>query len=442
MDFFKLKEHNTNVKTEGIAGVTTFMTMAYIIFFQPMILSQAGMDFGAVMMATILSAVIATLVMGLYANYPIALAPGIGENFVFVYTIVISMGVPWEKALGIVFISGVIFVLLTLFKIREMVVNAVPDSLKKAIAVGIGIYIAFIGLEWGGIIAKDASTGVTLAKLNTNYVAVFVIGLLIMLFLTARKIKGALLWGILSTAIIAIPFGVIQFHGVVSMPPSIAPTFFKLDIIGALRWEYIIPILVLFLLDFFDTIGTLIGVSSHANLLDKKGNLPRAGRALMADAVGTVAGSFLGTSNVTSFIESATGVNEGGRTGLTSVFTAGCFMIAIFFYPIVRAIGGGYLAGGFELYHPVTAPALVVVGSLMIKSIAKINWDDISETIPAYLTFIGIPLTYSIADGMAFGFISYPIMKLFKGKAKEVHPVMWVLFAVFVFRFAARAIIS
>jgi AGZA family xanthine/uracil permease-like MFS transporter len=442
MDFFKLKEHNTTVKTEGIAGVTTFMTMAYIIFFQPMILSQAGMDFGAVMMATILSAVIATLIMGLYANYPIALAPGLGENFVFVYTIVISMGVAWEKALGIVFISGVIFVVLTLFKIREMVVNAVPDSLKKAIAVGIGIFIAFIGLEWGGIIAKDPSTGVTLAKLNANYVAVFVIGLLIMLFLTARKIKGALLLGILSTAIIAIPFGVMQFHGVVSKPPSIAPTFFKLDIIGALRWEYIIPIVILFLLDFFDTIGTLIGVSSHANLLDKNGNLPRAGRALMADAVGTVAGSFLGTSNVTSFIESATGVNEGGRTGLASVFTAGCFMIAIFFYPIVRAIGGGYLVGGFELYHPVTAPALVVVGSLMIKSIAKINWDDITETIPAYLTFIGIPLTYSIADGMAFGFVSYPIMKLFKGKAKEVHPIMWVLFAVFVFRFVAKALIS
>ena len=441
MDFFKLKEHNTSVKTEGIAGVTTFMTMAYIIFFQPMILSQAGMDFGAVMMATILSAVIATLVMGLYANYPIALAPGIGENFVFAFTIVVAMGVAWEKALGIVFISGLIFIILTLFKIREIVVNAVPDSLKRAIAVGIGIYIAFIGLEWGGLIAKSPATGVTLAKLNTNYVAVFLIGLLIMCFLVARKIRGALLWGILSTAIIAIPFGIVKFDGVVSAPPSIAPTFFKLDILGALRWEYIIPILVLFLLDFFDTIGTLIGVSSHADLLDKDGNLPRAGRALMADAIGTVAGSFLGTSNVTSFIESAAGVSEGGRTGLTSVFTAGCFMVAIFFYPIVKAIGGGYAVGG-ELFHPVTAPALVIVGSLMIKSIAKINWDDISETIPAYLTFIGIPLTYSISDGMAFGFISYPIMKVFKGKVKEVHPVMWVLFGVFVFRFIAKAIID
>ncbi len=441
MDFFKLKEHNTNLRTEAIAGVTTFMTMAYIIFFQPMILSQAGMNFGSVMMATILSAVIATLVMGLYANYPIALAPGIGENFVFAFTIVIAMGVAWEKALGIVFVSGLIFVILTLFKIREIIVNAVPDSLKRAIAVGIGIYIAFIGLEWGGIIAKSPATGVTLARLNTNYVAVFIIGLLIICFLTARKVKGALLWGILSTAVIAIPFGIVKFHGVVSAPPSIAPTFFKLDIIGALRFEYIIPILVLFLLDFFDTIGTLIGVSSHANLLDKNGNLPRAGRALMADAVGTVAGSFLGTSNVTSFIESAAGVSEGGRTGLTSVFTAGCFMVAIFFYPIVKAIGGGY-AVGQELFHPVTAPALVIVGSLMIKSIAKINWDDITETIPAYLTFIGIPLTYSITDGMAFGFVSYPIMKVFKGKAKEIHPIMWVLFAVFLFRFVAKALID
>jgi AGZA family xanthine/uracil permease-like MFS transporter len=415
--------------------------MAYIIFFQPMILSQAGMDFGSVMMATILSSVVATLIMGLYANYPIALAPGIGENFVFAFTIVIAMGVAWEKALGIVFISGLIFVILTLFKIRELVVNAVPDSLKRAIAVGIGIYIAFIGLEWGGIIAKSPATGVTLAKLNTNYVAVFIIGLLIMCFLTARKIKGALLWGILSTAIIAIPFGIVKFNGVVSRPPSIAPTFFKLDIIGALRFEYIIPIIVLFLLDFFDTIGTLIGVSSHAGLLDKNGNLPRAGRALMSDAIGTVVGSLFGTSNVTSFIESAAGVSEGGRTGLASVFTAGCFMFAIFFYPIVKAIGGGY-AVGQELFHPVTAPALVIVGSLMIKSIAKIDWDDITETIPAYLTFIGIPLTYSITDGMAFGFVSYPIMKLFKGKAKEIHPIMWVLFAVFLFRFVAKALID
>jgi AGZA family xanthine/uracil permease-like MFS transporter len=441
MNFFKLKEHSTSVKTEGIAGITTFMTMAYIIFFQPMILSQAGMDFGAVMMATILSSVVATLIMGLYANYPIALAPGIGENFVFAFTIVIAMGVTWEKALGIVFISGLIFVILTLFKIRELVVNAVPDSLKRAIAVGIGIYIAFIGLEWGGIIAKSPATGVTLAKLNTNYVAVFIIGLLIICFLTAKKIKGALLWGILSTAIIAIPFGIVKFYGVVSSPPSIAPTFFKLDIIGALRFEYIIPILVLFLLDFFDTIGTLIGVSSHADLLDKDGNLPRAGRALMSDAIGTVVGSLFGTSNVTSFIESAAGVSEGGRTGLTSVFTAGCFFVAMFFYPIVKAIGGGY-AVGQELFHPVTAPALVIVGSLMIKSIAKIDWDDITETIPAYLTFIGIPLTYSITDGMAFGFVSYPIMKLFEGKAKDIHPIMWVLFVVFLFRFVAKALID
>jgi AGZA family xanthine/uracil permease-like MFS transporter len=441
MNFFKLKEHNTSVKTEGIAGVTTFMTMAYIIFFQPMILSQAGMDFGAVMMATILSSVVATLMMGLYANYPIALAPGIGENFVFAFTIVIAMGVAWEKALGIVFISGVIFVVLTLFKIRELIVNAVPDSLKRAIAVGIGIYIAFIGLEWGGIIAKSPATGVTLAKLNTNYIAVFIIGLLIMFFLTARKIKGALLWGILFTSIIGIPFGIVEFHGFVSKPPSIAPTFLKLDIIGALRWEYIIPIAVLFLLDFFDTIGTLIGVSSHADLLDKNGNLPGAGRALMTDAVGTVVGSLFGTSNVTSFIESAAGVSEGGRTGLTSVFTAGCFMVAIFFYPVVKAIGGGY-AVGQELFHPVTAPALVIVGSLMIKSIAKIDWDDITETIPAYLTFIGIPLTYSITDGMAFGFVSYPVIKLFKGKAKEIHPIMWVLFVVFLFRFIAKALID
>ncbi len=433
MDLFNLKEKETSIKTEAVAGITTFMTMSYIIFVQPSVLSQAGMDFGAVMMATIISSVIAIIVMGLYANYPIALAPGMGENFVFAYAIVLGMGVAWNKALGIVFISGVIFIILTLFKIREAVVNGVPSSLKNSIAAGIGIFITFIGMQWAGVIAKSPTTGVTLGELTTNHVLLFFIGLVIMFFLIARKIKGAILWGIIITAIIGIPMGIVKFYGVVSKPPSLSPTFLKLDILGAFRWEYITPIVVLFLLDFFDTVGTLIGVGQHAGFL-KDGKLPRAGKALMADAIGTVAGSLLGTSTVTSYIESAAGVSEGGRTGLANMFTALLFLLAIFFYPVVKAIGGGYLVEEM-VYYPVTSPALVIVGALMMKTVANIKWDDMTEAIPAFLTLIGIPLTYSIPDGMAFGFISYPIMKLFAGRSKEVHPVMWVLFFVFALRF-------
>ncbi len=433
MDFFKLKDKGTSIKTEAVAGITTFMTMSYIIFVQPTVLSQAGMDFGAVMMATILSSVIAILIMGLYANYPIALAPGMGENFLFAYTIILAMGVAWEKALGIVFVSGVIFIILTLFKVRETVVNSIPPSLKSSIAAGIGIFITFIGLQWAGVVAQSPATGVTLGALTTKHVLLFFIGLIVMFLFIARKVKGAILWGIIITALIGIPLGIVKFQGIVSKPPSVAPTFFKLDILGALRWEYITPILVLFLLDFFDTVGTLIGVGQHADLL-REGKLPRAGKALMADAVGTVAGSLLGTSTVTSYIESAAGVSEGGRTGLSNMFTALLFLLAIFFYPVVKAIGGGYLVGDV-VYYPVTAPALVIVGALMIKTVASIKWDDITEAIPAFLTLIGIPLTYSISDGMAFGFISYPIMKLFAGRSREVHPIMWVLFAVFAFRF-------
>jgi len=432
MDFFKLKEHNTSVKTEAVGGVTTFMTMAYIIFVQPVILSQAGMDFGSVMMATIVSSVIAMLIMGLYANYPIALAPGMGENFFFTFTIIIGMGVAWQKALGIVFISGLLFVILTVFKVRESIVNMVPGSLKKSIASGIGIFITFIGLQWAGVIEGNSGTLVTLGSLNTNYTVLFFIGLIILFFLYARKIKGAILWGILITAVIGIPMGIVKFEGIVSAPPSMASTFFKLDILGALHWEYIVPILVLFLLDFFDTVGTLIGVSSHAGLLDKQGNLPRAGRALMADAIGTVAGSLFGTSTVTSYVESATGVSEGGRTGLSNIFTSACFLLAIFFFPLIKAIGGGYQAGE-STFYPVTAPALVLVGALMIKSVAKIKWDDVTEAIPAFLVLVGIPLTYNISHGMALGFVSYPLMKLFSGRVKEVHPIMWVLGVVFAF---------
>ncbi len=421
------------IKREFIAGLTTFMTMSYIIFVQPAVLSAAGMDFGAVTMATILSSAIATILMGVLARYPIALAPAMGENFFFAYTICLGMGVPWDKALGIVFISGVLFVILTLVRAREAVINGVPENIKKAISTGIGLLITFIGLQWSGVIGKSPSTGVTLGNLHTPYVLTFLIGFLITVVLYIKKVKGALLLGIIGGALIGIPLGVVKFSGFVSVPPSIAPTFMKMDVLGVLRWKYITPIVVLFLLDFFDTVGTLIGVGSHAGFI-KDGKLPRAKQALLADSIGTVAGAMLGTSTVTSYIESATGVSAGGRTGLTAIFTALFFLLSMFFYPVVKAIGGGFTSGNIT-YYPVIAPALVMVGVLMMKGVKDIEWDKLEEALPAFLVIVGIPFTYSISDGMAWGFISYPLVKVFSGKYREVHPVMWVLFGVFLLKY-------
>ncbi len=421
------------IKREFIAGLTTFMTMSYIIFVQPAVLSAAGMDFGAVTMATILSSALATILMGVLARYPIALAPAMGENFFFAYTICLGMGVPWDKALGIVFISGVLFVILTLVRAREAVINGVPENIKNAISTGIGLFITFIGLQWSGVIGKSSATGVTLGNLHTPYVLTFLIGFLITIVLYIKKVKGALLLGIIGGALIGIPLGVVKFSGFVSVPPSIAPTFMKMDVLGVLRWKYITPIVVLFLLDFFDTVGTLIGVGSHAGFI-KDGKLPRAKQALLADSIGTVAGAMLGTSTVTSYIESATGVSAGGRTGLTAIFTALFFLLSMFFYPVVKAIGGGFTSGNLT-YYPVIAPALVMVGVLMMKGVKDIEWDKLEEALPAFLVIVGIPFTYSISDGMAWGFISYPLVKIFRGKYMEVHPVMWVLFGVFLLKY-------
>ncbi len=421
------------IKREFIAGLTTFMTMSYIIFVQPAVLSAAGMDFGAVTMATILSSALATILMGVLARYPIALAPAMGENFFFAYTICLGMGVPWDKALGIVFISGVLFVILTLVRAREAVINGVPENIKNAISTGIGLFITFIGLQWSGVIGKSSATGVTLGNLHTPYVLTFLIGFLITIVLYIKKVKGALLLGIIGGALIGIPLGVVKFSGFVSVPPSIAPTFMKMDVLGVLRWKYITPIVVLFLLDFFDTVGTLIGVGSHAGFI-KDGKLPRAKQALLADSIGTVAGAMLGTSTVTSYIESATGVSAGGRTGLTAIFTALFFLLSMFFYPVVKAIGGGFTSGNLT-YYPVIAPALVMVGVLMMKGVKDIEWDKLEEALPAFLVIVGIPFTYSISDGMAWGFISYPLVKVFRGKYREVHPVMWVLFGVFLLKY-------
>ena len=423
-----------DVKTEVIAGITTFMTMAYIIFVQPQVLSAAGMDFDAVMMATILSAFIATLLMATLANYPIALAPGMGENFLFAYTVCLEMGVPWQVALGIVFISGVLFIILTLLRVREAIINAIPSSLKNAIAGGIGVFIAFIGLEWAGIIVDAPGSLVKLGDLRSPPALFFLFGFFLTAILMVKRVKGAILIGILGSALLGAITGWVKFTGFVSKPPSLAPTFLKLNILDALKFEFISITIVFFLLDLFDTVGTLIGIGEQAGFI-KDGKLPRARQALLADAIGTVVGSLLGTSTVTSYIESAAGVSEGGRTGITAMTTAFLFLLASFFAPVVRAIGGGIQIGSVT-YHPFTAPALVIVGVFMLKNVVRINWDDMTEAIPAFLTLLGIPLTFSIATGLSLGFISYTLIKLLSGRGKEVHPVMYVVTAIFILKFA------
>ncbi len=437
---FKLKENKTDFRTELRAGTITFLSMAYIIIVQPAVLSRAGMDTGAVMVATCLSSALATFIMGFYANYPIALAPGMGENFYFAQTLVRQLGIPWQTSLGIVFISGLGFLAITVLKVREAIINAVPRSLKNAIAVGIGLFIGFLGLKEAGIIQMIKAGGdVTLAmgNLHNPGVLLSIFGLLIISFLLARRVKGAIFFGMLITFLVGLPFRIVKFHGIFSSPPSISPTLFKMNLKAALNWEFIVPIIVFFFMDVFDTVGTLIGVSEQAGFIDEKGRLPRAERALFADAIGTVAGAALGTSTVTSYIESATGVAEGGRTGLTSVITGLYFILALFFYPIVKSLAGGYQwKEGAPFVFPITAPVLIIVGAMMFSNIKKVELEDPTEYVPAVLTILGMPLTMSIANGLGFGFISYAILKLLAGKAKEVHPVMYVLALVFILKFA------
>ncbi|MFC1606444.1 NCS2 family permease [Candidatus Latescibacterota bacterium] len=437
---FKISESGSSVRTEILAGMTTFLSMAYIIFLQPAVLSQAGMDFGAVMMATCISSAIACMVMAMLANYPIALAPGMGENFYFVFTVVLGMGIAWESALGAVFISGVIFFILTVLRVREMIIDAIPDSLKNAIPAAIGLFITFIGLTQAGIIIKDPGGGIiSLGNLHAPPTVLSIIGLIIILFFMVRKVRGAMLIGMLITAVIGIFMGVSSYNGIISKPPSIAPTFFKLDITGAFELGFITVLTVFLLMDMLDTIGTLIGVGQSSGLM-VNGKLPRAQRALFADAVGTVAGAVLGTSTVTSYIESTTGVREGGRTGLTAVVVAMLMLLAVFFSPLVSMISGGYplLDGeGNFLYmlYPITAPALILVGSFMAKSLRRCEWDDITEAIPAFVTIVGMPLTFSISHGLAFGFIMYPTLKLLAGRGKEVSWLMYVLGGIFVVKY-------
>ena len=436
---FKLSENKTNIRTELIAGLTSFFTMAYIIFVNPTILSvdfignPTGLDFNAVMIATCLSAAIATFIMGVYANYPIAQAPGMGENFFFVSMIVSisALGVvnAWQVALGIVFISGVLFLIISLFNVREKVMNVISPSVKNGIAAGIGLFIAFLGLQNAKVLTSNPGT---LVQLNGNLVnadiGVFLFGLIVISIFLIKRVKGAIFIGILLSAALSVMLGKVEFTGIVSRPPSIAPTFLKMDLAGVFKsipfQEAISFIIILLFMDVFDTIGTLVGVGEQAGFI-KDNKLPRANRVLMSDAIGTVTGACLGTSTVTSYIESASGVEAGG-TGLTSVFVALFFILAIFFSPLVKMI---------SFFKPITAPALVIVGAMMMRNVRKIDWSEYSESIPAFLIMAGIPLTCSISNGLAFGFISYPVCKIFSGKAKETSWLVYILGVIFLLRY-------
>jgi AGZA family xanthine/uracil permease-like MFS transporter len=421
---FALTANHTTVRTEVVAGITTFMTMAYIVFVQPTVLGAAGMDSGAVLTATCLATALATALMALLANYPIAIAPGMGHNFFFAYSVVIAMKIPWQVALGGVAIAGLLFILTAGIGLRERLITAIPATLKHAIAAGIGLLVASIGLRWAGIIIGSPGTLVTLGNLHERATLLAIAALAITAILIARRVPGAFLWGILLATLAALPLGMARFEGIVGIPPSLSPTFLQLDLAGALSPRMITVVFVFFFLALFDSVGTLVGVASQAGLM-RDGTLPRAREALLADAIGTVAGAALGTSTVTAYIESGAGVAAGGRTGLTSLVTAVLFLLSLFLYPLVRTIGGGFVTGTTTLYPTIAAP-LILVGTMMLGELRHIRWDDATEVIPAFLTIIMMPLAVSITDGVAFGLISYAVLKLATGRAREAHVLVYV----------------
>ncbi|MCD5974406.1 Xanthine/uracil/vitamin C permease [Pseudomonas savastanoi pv. glycinea] len=418
---FQLKAHNTNVRTEILAGVTTFLAMAYILFVNPSILGATGMDKGALFVATCLAAAIGSATMGIIANYPIALAPGMGLNAFFTYTVVLHMGHTWQVALGAVFISAVMFFVLSIFRIREWIINSIPLPLRSAIAAGIGLFLALIALQNAGIVAKHDVTMLTLGDLAKPAPVLATLGFFLIIALERLKVRGAVLIGILAVTIVSILLGIEEFKGVVSMPPSLAPTFLQLDIKGAFDVGLISVIFAFLFVDLFDNSGTLIGVAKRAGLMDKNGHMPKMGRALIADSTAAMAGSLLGTSTTTSYIESAAGVSAGGRTGLTAIVVAILFLLALFFAP---------LAGSVPAYA--TAPALLFVAVLMASGLAEIDWDDLSVAAPVVITALAMPFTYSIANGIAFGFIAWTGIKLLSGQWRELNPALVILSILFV----------
>ncbi|MBM0046331.1 NCS2 family permease [Anaerococcus sp. DFU013_CI05] len=423
---FKLREHGTDQKTEIMAGITTFMTMSYILAVNPSILSDAGMDAGAVFTATILASVVAMLIMAFYANMPFGLSAGMGLNAFFTYTVVMQMGMSWQFALTAVFLEGLIFIILSFTGVREALFNAIPINLKKAVSVAIGLFIALIGLINAGIVGVG-DISLELGNIASKEGFVFFIALIIMVVLTAKNVKGALLWGILASTVISLFLGVTSLpdgNAIVSRPPSIAPIAFKLDFSNIFSFEMFSVLFSFLFVDIFDTLGTLTGVATKAKMLDENGNLPEGSKALLADAIGTTFGALLGTSTITTFVESSAGVAEGGRTGLTALSTAVCFAIAAFFFPLFSIIPA-----------QATAAALVVVGLFMLSTVVEINFSDITEAFPAFMTILMMPATYSIAEGISFGMISYAGIKLLTGRGKEVSPLVYGLAVVFLLRY-------
>ena len=422
--YFKLKENGTNKRTEVIAGITTFLTMAYILAVNPSILSATGMDANALFTSTAIAAIVGTLIMALWAKLPFALAPGMGLNAFFAFSVVLGMGYSWQFALTAVLIEGIIFILLTLYNVREAIVDSIPKWVKTAISAGIGLFIAFIGLQNAGVVVKNDATLVHLGDITTGSALLAMIGLVVTSVLIVKKIKGDLLIGIVLTALIGIPMGITQINGIVSTPPSIAPIFFQFEFANILSFDMLIVVFTFLFVDIFDTLGTLVGVSTKANMLDKNGNVPNIKKAFMADALGTTFGAMLGTSTVTTYVESAAGVSEGGRTGMTSLITAICFAVALFFAPVFLAIPGA-----------ATAPALILVGLFMIAPIKELDFNDYSESIPAFICILAMPLTYSIAEGITLGVLSYVFINALAGKFKKLSIGMYILAILFILKY-------
>lgn len=422
---FQLKERGSDFKTEVLAGLTTFLTMAYILIVNPLILGDAGMDMGSVFMATAISSAVATFVMALVANLPIALSPGMGLNAFFAYTVVIGMGFSWQMALAAVFIEGLIFIALSALDVREAIVNAIPMNVKRAISVGIGLFIAFIGLKNAGIVVPYEATAVALGDMSSSGPILAMIGLFVIGTLLALKVKGAILLGILATTVLGIPMGVTSLPSGSWLPPSLAPTFAQFDFSMLFTLDMLVVIATFLFIDIFDTAGTLIGVATKGNLLTEDGKVPKAKQALLADSIGTTVGALLGTSTVTSYIESASGMSEGGKTGLTSMTVGVLFVLSMFLAPLFLMVPAA-----------ATASALVVVGLFMAATITDIDFEDYTESIPAFMTIIMMPLTFSISEGIMFGVVSYVGLKLLTGKYKEVTKVAYALAALFVLWFA------
>ena len=422
--FFKISENGSSVRTEVLAGLTTFLTMSYIIVVNPSILSEAGMEYGAVFVATCIAAAIGCMMMGLIANYPIALAPGMGLNAYFTYAVVKGMGVPWQVALGAVFVSGLLFVALSFMKIREAIVNALPMSLKMSITAGIGLFLALIALKNAGIVVANPATYVGLGDVREPAALLAFVGFFMIVVLDYYRVRGAIIISILAVTLISAALGMSQFHGIVGAMPSLAPTFMQMDFKDLFTAGMVGVIFVFFFVDLFDSTGTLVGVSHRAGLL-VNGKLPRLKKALFADSTAIVAGAALGTSSTTAYIESASGVSAGGRTGLTAVVVGVLFIACLWFSP---------LAASVPAYA--TAPALLYVGVLMIRGLAEIDWNDITEAAPAFLTAVFMPFSFSIADGIAMGFISYAVIKLACGKAKDVPYMVWIIAVLWALKFA------